>query len=180
MHIRTSKSFSAQRPPVHPKVGESDESAVPTAVLSTKLIYPLLLVFFSYRARSMLGGRGGWAARGAAILQAQEHGSSHLFNRKVLLDHLDQNSKTKPPKDLSSYTADGQNYAGGSTPVGISSSRISPGARSILHNRQPSSTRDSHSSMMHNERPMRWSRPRLGIMFKSLAGNMVPEDVARV
>ena len=34
--------------------------------------------------------------------------------------------------------------------------------------------------MVHGERPMRWGRPRLGIMFKSLAGNMVPEDVARV
>ena len=93
---------------------------------------------------------------------------------------LDRNSKTKPPKDLSSYTADGQDYARGSTPVGISSSRIPPGARSIFYNRQPSSARDSYSSMVHDERPMRWGRPRLGIMFKSLAGNMVPEDVARV
>ena len=55
-----------------------------------------------------------------------------------------------------------------------------PGARSILYNRQPSSTRNGYSSMVHDERPVRWGRPRLGIMFKPLAGNMVPEDVARV
>ena len=44
----------------------------------------------------MLGERGGWAARGAAILQAQE-----LFNRKV---SLDQDAKTKARKRSGSFT----------------------------------------------------------------------------